>query len=163
MKIHKGKDGKEIPISRLTDVRLKSILQTFYSIAEKGFWDADRKQRLYGTEALIRLNYYDYLIEFRRRRAKKDTDMQNLIKVYDHLEKMETFYEDESTPEIKASVSELIENLHAEPTYAQLLDALEAMYRGEASSTEVAQDLLITAGRLEVEEAKVKSSFVPEI
>lgn len=161
MKMHKGKDGKEIPINRLTDVRLKSILQTFYSISEKGYWDAERKQRLYGTEALIRLNYYDYLIEFRRRRARKDTDLQNLIKIHDYIERIERDYDDEGSPAMKAIVSKLMDNCHAEPTYSQLLDALDAMYSGEKSSMSVAQDLLIYAGRLSPEDAKVTSPAVP--
>lgn len=163
MKMHKGKDGKDVPISRLTDVRLKSLLGIFHGMSQNGYWDAEKKRKLYGVEALISLNYYDYLVEYRRRRARKDSDMQNLIKLHDHLEKMETFYQDEESPQMKAHVSQLMDNLNAEPTYLQLLDALDALYRGDASAMSVAQDLLIYAGRLEPESAKVVSSLVPEL
>jgi hypothetical protein len=161
MRIHVSKDGKETPLNRLTNERLLSLINLFMKMSQTGYFHKEKKEWQTGVTALISLGYYDYLVEYRRRKARKDSDMQNLIKLHDHLDKMETYYQDEESPKMKAYVSELIENLYAEPTYNQLLDALDALYHGDGMA--VAQDLLIYAGRLEREDAKVISPLVPEL
>jgi len=161
MRVHIAKDGKETPLNRLTNERLLSLLNLFVKMSQSGYFNKEKKEWQTGVTALISLGYYDYLVEYRRRKSRKDSDMQNLIKLHDHLDEMETFYQDEESPKMKAYVAELMDNLHAEPTYNQLLDALDALYHGEGMA--VAQDLLIYAGRLEREDAKVISPLVPEL
>jgi hypothetical protein len=159
MRVHIAKDGKETPLNRLTNERLLSLLNLFVKMSQSGYFNKEKKEWQTGVTALISLGYYDYLVEYRRRKSRKDSDMQNLM--HDHLDEMETFYQDEESPKMKAYVAELMDNLHAEPTYNQLLDALDALYHGEGVA--VAQDLLIYAGRLEREDAKVISPLVPEL